>query len=91
MSLIVHSLVENTIYANGAILTFFVKDDMMPDLVSQKTVLDDVICFFEEYRYVVQTLDGGVNLSIIDNGLILRPGFDRIVPNAVQIGNGFSG
>ena len=91
MSLIVHLLVENTIYAYGTILTFFVKDDVMPDLVTKKTRLDDVICFFEEGRNSVQALDSGVNLSIIDNRLILRPGFYGIVPNAVHISNGLSG
>ena len=31
----------------------FVKDDVMPDLVTKKTWLDDVICFFEEGRNTV--------------------------------------
>ena len=36
VSLIVHSFVKNTIYANGAIVALFVKDDVMPYLKSPK-------------------------------------------------------
>ena len=36
MSWKIHLLVENTIYANGAIVALFVKDDVMPYLKSPK-------------------------------------------------------
>ena len=91
MSLIVHLLMENSVYANRAAFSLFIKDYVIPDLVSQKAGLDDVICFFEEDRNTVQTLDSGINLPIIDNRLILRPGFNCVIPNAVQIDNGLSG
>lgn len=70
MSLIVHLLVENTVYAYGAILTFLIENDVMPDLVTKKTWLDDVICLFEKGRNTVQTLDSGINLSIINDSLL---------------------
>lgn len=70
MSLIVHLLVKNTVYAYGAILDLFVEDDVVPNLVTQKTGIDDVICFFEKYRYAVQSLDGCIYLSIINDSLL---------------------
>lgn len=36
VSLIIHLLVENTIYAKGAIVALYVKDDVMPYLKSPK-------------------------------------------------------
>ena len=65
MSQIVHLLVKNTIHPDGAIHALFVKDNVMPHLVTQKAGLDDVICFFKEDRNTVQTLDSGINLPII--------------------------
>lgn len=37
-----------------------VEDNVMPNLVSQKMRLYDIICFFEEYRYAVPTLDSAI-------------------------------
>ena len=51
--MIIHLLMENTICANGTISALFVEDNAMPNLVSQKTRLYDIICFFEEYWYAV--------------------------------------
>ena len=70
---------------------FLVEDDMMSDLKSQEAGLDDIISFFLEQREAVQALDGGMDLSIIDDSLILRPGLNGVVPDAIQIRNGLSG
>ncbi len=58
--MIIHLLLENMICANGTISALFVEDNVMPNLVSQKMRLYDIICFFEEYRYAVPTLDSAI-------------------------------
>ena len=71
VSLIVHLFVENTIYPDGAILVLLIKDNMMSDLKTQESRLDDIIVFLKENRQTVQSLDSGINLPIIDDRLVL--------------------
>ena len=82
---------ENTIYADGTILVLLIENDMMPNLKTKEPGFYDIISLFKENGQTVQPLKSGVNLPIINDSLLLRPGFNGIVPNAVQIGNSFSG
>ncbi len=91
MSLEIHLLVENAIYANGAIFALFVEDNVMPYLKAKEPRFDDVISLFKENRQIIQSLDSAIYLPVIEDRLFYRPGFDGIVPNSVQIGNCFSG
>ena len=86
MPLVIHFLVENTIYANGAIVALFVKNDVMPYLKSPKPWFDDIISLFKENRQIVQSLNSAIYLPIIDDRLFFRPGLGGIVPNAIQVG-----
>ncbi len=61
MSLIVHLLVENTIYQDGAVFMLFIENIMVPKFKTQESSLDDIIVFFKESRQTVQSLYSGVN------------------------------
>jgi hypothetical protein len=91
MPLIIHFLVKNTIYANGAIVALFVENNVMPYLQTKEPGFDDIISLLKENWQMIQTLDGSIYLPIIDDCLFFRPGLGGIVPNAIQIGDGFSG
>ena len=43
MPLIIHLLVENTIYAYGTVFLFFVKEDVMPYLKTKESGFYDII------------------------------------------------
>jgi hypothetical protein len=70
MSLIVHLLVDNTIYANGTILVLFIENNMTPDLETKEPGLDDIIIYFKESRQTVQPLNSGIYLPIINDSLL---------------------
>ena len=89
--MIVHLLVENTIYAYGTVVSFFIKEYMMPYLKTKEPRFDDIVSLFKENRQTVQSLDSAIYLPKIDDRLIFRPGFNGIVPYAVQVSNSLSG
>ena len=91
VSLIVHLFVKNTIYAYRTVIPLFVEDNVMPDLETKEPGLYDIIFLFKEDRQTVQSLNRAIYLPIIDDRLIFRPGLGGVVPDAIQIGNGFSG
>ena len=64
---------------------------MVPNFITQESSLDDIIVFFKESRQTVQSLDSGINLPIINDSLIFRPGFNGVVPYPVQISYCLSG
>ena len=66
----VHPLVEDTIYPDGTILVLLIENDVMSDLVTKETGFYDIISLFEEDRQTVQSLNSGVNLSIINYSLL---------------------
>ena len=70
MSLIVHLFMENTIHPDGTILVLLIENDMMPDLETKEPRLYDIIVLFKEDRQIVQPLNGGINLPIINDSLI---------------------
>ena len=53
MSLIVHLLVENTIYPDGAIFVLFVENDVMPNLETKEPGFYDIISLFKEDWQIV--------------------------------------
>ena len=70
MSLIVHFLVQNTIYPDGAVFVLLIENDMMPNLKTKEPGLYDIIFLFKENRQTVQPLDSGIYLPIINDRLI---------------------
>ena len=82
---------EDTVNPYRTIVVFLVEKDMVSDFMSQKPGFDDIVLYDQIVRYIVQTLDGGMNLPIIGDRLVFRPGFNGVVPDAIQIRNGFSG
>ena len=91
MSWKIHLLVENTIYENGTIVALFVENNVMPYLETKEPRFDDIIPLFKENRQIIQSLNSAIYLPIIDDRLLFRPGLGGIDPNAIQIGNCFSG
>ena len=91
MPLVIHFLVENTIYANRTIVALFVENNVMSYLKTKEPRFDDIISLFKENRQIVQSLNSAIYLPIIDDRLFFRPGLSGIVPNAIQIGYCLSG
>ena len=91
MPLVIHLLVKNAVDPNGAVSLVFVKDDVMSNFMAPEPWSDDIVLYFKKGRQVVQPLNGGIDLPVVDNRLIFRPGFNGVVPDAIQIRNGFSG
>ena len=91
MPLVIHFLVENTIYANRTIVALFVENNVMSYLKTKEPRFDDIISLFKENRQIVQSLNSAIYLPIIDDRLFFRPGLGGIVPNAIQIGYCLSG
>ena len=61
---------ENTIHPDGTILVLLIENNMMPDLETKEPGFYDIISLFKEDRQIVQPLDSGVNLPIINDSLI---------------------
>ena len=49
---------------------FLVENDVMPDLETKEPGFYDIISPFKEDRQIVQPLDSGVNLPIINDSLL---------------------
>ena len=53
VSLIVHSFVKNTIYANGTIVALFVENNVMSYLQTKEPRFDDIISLLKENRQIM--------------------------------------